>query len=53
MTPQDAAVYVERPDIPAGMTIGEYRRSRPRRPPWWRRVAQSGRGSTSTGTDGR
>lgn len=33
-----AFTYVGQPDMPAGMTIDEYRRSRPRRPPWWRRV---------------
>jgi hypothetical protein len=32
------AIYVAQPDIPAGMTIAEYRRSRPRRASWWRRV---------------
>jgi hypothetical protein len=33
------APYVEDPDIPVGITIGEYRRSRPTaRRPWWRRV---------------
>jgi hypothetical protein len=26
-----SAVYVNQPDIPAGMTVGEYRRSRARR----------------------
>jgi len=33
-----AAIYVGRPDIPAGMTIAEYRRSRPSRGSWWRRI---------------
>jgi hypothetical protein len=33
------APYVEEPDIPAGITIAEYRRSRPTvRLRWWRRV---------------
>jgi hypothetical protein len=34
-----ATTYVEEPDIPAGITIAEYRRSR-RTPhlPWWRRI---------------
>jgi hypothetical protein len=31
-------IYVGTPDIPAGMTIDEYRRSRPRPEPWWRRL---------------
>jgi hypothetical protein len=30
--------YVGEPDIPAGMTISQYRRSRPRCIPWWRRI---------------
>jgi hypothetical protein len=31
--------YVLAPDIPAGLTIDEYRRSRPNvRRPWWRRM---------------
>jgi hypothetical protein len=33
-----AATYIDEPDIPAGLTISEYRRCRPRRIPWWRRV---------------
>jgi hypothetical protein len=33
-----ATTYVGEPDIPAGLTISEYRRSRPRRIPWWRRI---------------
>jgi hypothetical protein len=33
-----AAIYVEAPDIPVGMTVAEYRRSRPNPAPWWRRV---------------
>jgi hypothetical protein len=33
-----ATSYVEEPDIPAGVTIAEYRRSRPTpQPSWWRR----------------
>ena len=31
-----ATTYVGEPDIPAGLTISEYRRSRPRRLTWWR-----------------
>ena len=34
-------VYVERPDIPAGMTISGYRQSRPRRVAWWRRLVSA------------
>jgi hypothetical protein len=33
----DAAFYVES-SLPPGMTIGEYRRSRPRRPTRWQRL---------------
>jgi hypothetical protein len=34
-----ATTYVEEPDIPAGITIAEYRRSRPRvRRRWWQRM---------------
>ena len=33
-----AAIYVGEPDIPAGLTIWEYRLSRPRRIGWWRRL---------------
>jgi hypothetical protein len=31
-------IYVGNPDIPAGTTIAEYRRSRPRRLAWWRQL---------------
>jgi hypothetical protein len=37
-----ATTYVGEPDIPAGLTISEYRRSRPRRTPWWRRILLGG-----------
>ena len=37
MTDQ-TTIYVADPDIPIGMTIAEYRRSRPVRLSWWRRV---------------
>jgi hypothetical protein len=30
-------IYVTPPDIPPGLTIAEYRQSRPARAPWWRR----------------
>jgi hypothetical protein len=30
--------YVGEPDIPAGLTISECRRARPRYIPWWRRI---------------
>jgi hypothetical protein len=30
-----ATIYVGNPDIPAGTTIAEYRRSRRRRLAWW------------------
>jgi hypothetical protein len=30
--------YVDSPTIPAGMTVSEYRRSRPPRPSTWRRI---------------
>ena len=33
-----SAFYVVEPDIPAGMTIAEYRRSRRRRPSRWGRL---------------
>jgi hypothetical protein len=36
--PGFTATYVVQPDLPAGMTVAEYRRSRPRRMPGWRRV---------------
>ena len=36
---QRVTVYVGRPDIPAGMTIGEYRRQRRcEQRSWWQRV---------------
>jgi hypothetical protein len=38
MMPVPATTYVGEPDIPAGLTISEYRRSRPRCTPWWRRI---------------
>jgi len=39
-------IYVDEPDIPAGMTIAEYRRARPRqtrsrRSPWWQRLLRT------------
>jgi hypothetical protein len=33
-----AVIYLGEPDIPAGMTIDEYRRTRSARAPWWLRV---------------
>jgi hypothetical protein len=33
-----STIYVGEPDIPAGMTIGEYRHSRPGHIAWWRRM---------------
>jgi hypothetical protein len=33
-----AMTYIGEPDIPAGLTISEYRRSRPRRSSWLRRI---------------
>jgi hypothetical protein len=33
-----AMTYIGEPDIPAGLTISEYRRSRPRSSRWWRRI---------------
>jgi hypothetical protein len=33
-----STIYVGEPDIPAGMTIGEYRCSRPAQIAWWRRM---------------
>lgn len=33
----DQAIYVVQPDVPAGMTLGDYRRLRPRHTSWWRR----------------
>jgi hypothetical protein len=38
MTTDQQTIYVGEPDIPVDMTIADYRRSRPRRRPWWRRV---------------
>jgi Bacterial regulatory proteins, luxR family len=32
--------YVGSPSIPAGMTVSEYRRSRPSRPSAWRRITR-------------
>jgi hypothetical protein len=37
-----ATAYVGEPDIAAGLTISEYRRSRPRHIPWWRRIVPGG-----------
>jgi hypothetical protein len=37
-----ATTYIGEPDIPVGLTISDYRRSRPRRPPWWRRILPGG-----------
>ena len=34
--------YIGEPDIPAGLTIPEYRRSRARCVPWWRRLLLGG-----------
>jgi hypothetical protein len=31
-------IYVTAPDIPPDMTIAEYRRARPLRSTWWRRI---------------
>jgi hypothetical protein len=31
-------MYVTAPDIPPEMTIAEYRRTRPARSQWWRRI---------------
>jgi hypothetical protein len=33
-----AVIYLGEPDIPAGMTIAEYRRTRSARIPWWLRI---------------
>jgi hypothetical protein len=33
-----ATTYVGEPDIPAGLTMSDYRRSRPRPITWWRRI---------------
>jgi hypothetical protein len=35
--------YIET-TIPAGMTIADYRRSRPPRGPWWRRLRRGAAG---------
>jgi hypothetical protein len=35
-----SAFYVTAPDIPADMTIAEYRVARPARASWWRRVVR-------------
>jgi hypothetical protein len=36
--PGFATTCVGQPDVPAGMTVAESRRSRPRRMPWWHRL---------------
>ena len=36
-----ASSYVGEPDIPAGMTIAEYRRSRPVRTAWWQHLLRA------------
>jgi hypothetical protein len=33
---EHSPIYVEQPDIPAGLTISDYRLSRPRTVAWWR-----------------
>ena len=38
MTTDLSQIYVETPDIPVGMTVAAYRRSRPCRLSWWRRL---------------
>jgi hypothetical protein len=40
--PVFATTYVGEPDIPDGLTISEYRRSRPRPIPRWRRILPGG-----------
>jgi hypothetical protein len=40
----DAVFYVES-SLPPGMTIGDYRRSRPRRPSRWERLKHLGGGA--------
>jgi hypothetical protein len=40
--PVFATTYVGEPDIPVALTIPEYRRSRPRHMPWWRRILPGG-----------
>jgi hypothetical protein len=47
--PVFATSYVDEPDIPAGLTISEYRRSRPRRISLWQRVSP-GAGNAKPGT---
>ena len=37
--PSNQVLYIES-SIPPGLTIGEYRRSRPRRPTRWERLKQ-------------
>ena len=39
-------IYLLDPDIPVGLTIDDYRQSRPRRLPWWRRVIRPKTGET-------
>jgi hypothetical protein len=46
MATMTAFTYIGEPDIPAGLTIPEYRRSLPRCIPWWRRMLR--RGSVET-----
>jgi hypothetical protein len=45
-TPPDSIFYVERPSVPSGMTIGEYRRSRPRRVSRWERMRRLAGGTS-------
>jgi hypothetical protein len=47
-----ATIYVGEPDIPAGLTISEYRRSRPRRIPSWRRILLGCKTRSSPHVDG-
>jgi hypothetical protein len=42
--PNNQVLYIES-SIRPGLTIGEYRRSRPRRPTRWERLRQLGGGS--------
>jgi hypothetical protein len=44
---QDSVFYIEVPSIAPGITVDQYRRSRPRRPSRWARLKRLGRPVTA------
>jgi hypothetical protein len=44
---QHQVLYIESPSIPPGMTVAEYRRSRPRQPSRWARLKRLARPATA------